>query len=254
VLEPRFGIAPANLTARQVRAILHNLRDVPDLEDSSIQKFLSFISVRNPEALVRFFLKRLRHPARRKGSGFTPVPFRVHFNFEKFKAYPRYPVLLKEICSLAQLPRFEFDYYLPKLFWMVVSDDMGLQVLTKALKSGARKSVLGAGKILSDTYTNFAFDRPDIIELALANARRLDDECYRRMYGMLMGPVVTGTKTGIPGQPMPRDVEIRERAGQLIKRYEAKPYVASFYRGLKEHAERDIKRTVDEFEEQMADL
>jgi hypothetical protein len=254
VLEPRYGIAPTNLTVRQVRAVLHNLIDVPDLEDSSIQDFLSFVSVRHPEALVRFFLKRLMHPGRRKGSTYSPVPFRVHFNFEKFKTHPKYAALLKEICSLVQLPCFEFDYYLPKIFWLLVSDDTGLQVLTKALKSGTRKGVLAAGRILSDTYTNFAFDRPDIIELALASARRLDDECYRRMFGMLMSPVVTGTKTGIPGQPMPRDVEVKERAEELIKRYAAKPYVASFYRGLKEHADRDIKRTVDEFEEQIAEL
>jgi hypothetical protein len=69
---------------------------------------------------------------------------------------------------------------------------------------------------------------------------------------MLMRPVVTGSKTGIPGQPMPRDLEIKERSEELIKRFAAKPCLASFYRELKEHADHDIKRTVDEFEEQMA--
>ena len=243
-----------NLTIRQVRVVLRHLLEVPDLEDSPIQDFLSFVSVGHPEDLVHFFLKRLTHPARRKGNSYTPVPFRVHFNFATFKTHPKYPSLLNEICSLMQLRRFEFDYYLPKVFWLIVSDETGIQVLTNVLKSGVRKGVLAAGRLLSNTHENFPFDRPDIIELALASARRLDDECYQQMASMLMSPVVTGSKTGIPGQPMPRDIEVKERADKLIKRYAAKAYVASFYRELKEHADRDIKRTVDEFEEQVATL
>jgi len=253
ILEPRYGIAPTNLAVRQVRTILRSLTDVPDLEDSSIQDFLSFVSGRYPETLVRFFLKRLKHPARRKTPHFTPVPFRVHFNFEKFKAHPKYPVLLKEICSLVQQPRFEYDYYLPKIFWLIVSDETGLKILMAALRSGKRNSVLAAGRILSDTHENFAFERPEVIDLALTNAHRLGDKCYRRMLGMLTGLVVSGTKTGVPGQPMPRDVEVRDRAQELMERYSTKPHVASFFRDLKEHAVRDIKRTVDEFAEQMAE-
>ncbi|HWN94264.1 MAG TPA: hypothetical protein VNT99_04465, partial [Methylomirabilota bacterium] len=85
---------------------------------------------------------------------------------------------------------------------------------------------------------------------ALHKAHAASDDCYQTMRAFLDSSATSGSKSGTPGQPMPRDIEIRDRAAEMVQRFAADPIVSRFYDALRREAEAEIQRHRHEFEEQ----
>jgi hypothetical protein len=109
------------------------------------------------------------------------------------------------------------------------------------------------GQIIEKAGENFAFANPDFISSLLEKATAITNECYRSVCSSAYSSVVSGSRSGVVGQPMPRDLEVRDKASLLAKRFQNQPNVRTFYSNLAKGAEANIRRDREEFEEQFSE-
>jgi hypothetical protein len=124
-----------------------------------------------------------------------------------------------------------------------------LQVLSEWVESKEKAYVVKAAQILEKAGNNFVFADAEFVSVILERAAAIDDECYRDVFAYLHSSATTGSKSGIAGQPMPRDLEIREKASLLARRFENRPLIRTFYESLAKGAEMSIQEDRDRFEE-----
>jgi hypothetical protein len=248
-----FGIDPDRLSSDQLVRLLVQFDAVPDLEDHWIQQFLSFAATRVPLATVELFIRRIEHRADAKDSAFRPIPFHVAVDFQSLAKHPKYADLLRRIRDLTLKPSWHFAYFASDLFWSVARNQMALEVLREWAESNQKDRVVNAAHILEKAGNNFVFANPDFVSMILKRAAAIDDECYHAVFAYLHSSAITGSKSGVVGQPMPRDVEIREKACLLVKRFQAQPKVRTFYESLAKGAETCIRNDRQEFEETFGD-
>ncbi|MCI0748380.1 MAG: restriction endonuclease [Verrucomicrobia subdivision 3 bacterium] len=251
--ERAYGISPDRLSDDQLIRLLGELDAIPDLEDHWIQQFLSFAAKRTPLAIVELFIRRIEHRADARDSDFRPIPFHVAVNFQSLAKHPEYPRTLRRIRDLTLQPSWHFAYFASDLFWTVAQDSTALEVLREWVESNQKEHVVAAAHILEKAGSNFVFGNPEFVSLILERAAAIDEECYRDAFVYLHSSATTGSKSGVVGQPMPRDVEIREKASFLVKRFAAQPKVKALYESLAKGAEMDIRQDRERFEEMFAD-
>ena len=127
--------------------------------------------------------------------------------------------------------------------------DSALDVLREWVESGTKEKIILAAQILEKSGNNFVFAYPEFVSLILQRAASIDDECYRDVFIQLHSSATTGSKSGIAGQPMPRDVEVRDKASVLVERFAGEPKVRALYQSLAKGAEANIREDREQFEE-----
>jgi len=247
-----YGINPDRLSDEQLRGLLSQLDCVLDLKGHWTQQFLSFAAARNPLAVVELFVRRIEHRAAAQDSNFRPIPFHVAVDFRTLANHPDYAEVLRRIRDLALKKSWHFAYFASDLFWRVAQAPMALEVLREWVESNQKDQVVEAGHILEKAGSNFVFANPDFVSLILERASAIDNECFRDVASYLRSSAMSGSKSGTVGQPMPRDLEVREKANLLVKRFQAQPKVKVFYESLVKGAELSIRQHREEFEEMFA--
>lgn len=253
VFEKAFGINPDRLSDHQLVQLLRQLDEVPDLEDHWIQQFLSFAAKRTPLATVELFVRRIEHRASERDTDFRPIPYHVAVDFESLAKHSEYPTTLRRIRDLTMGPSWHYRYFARDLFWMVTHGGAGLDVLREWVNSGDKAKIVAAGCILEKSGKNFVFGNPEFVALMLERAAAIDEDCYGHVFVQLHSSATSGSKSGIAGQPMPRDVEVREKASLLINRFAGQPKVKAFYESLAKVAETNIRDDRARYEEMFDD-
>ena len=249
VFEGSFGINPERLNDEQVTTVLSQLVVVPDLGDHWIQQFLSFAAKRNPMAVVELFIERIEHRADDGDSDFRPLPFQAHIDFRTVIKHPDYPNVLRKLRDLALNPSWHYSYFGADLFWSVAQDDVVLDVLREWINTNQKERIVAVAQILEKGGENFVFSNPEFVSFILEAAAAVDDECYRDVFSYLHSSANSGTKSGVVGQPMPRDMEISEKASLLVNRFAVQPKVRGFYESLVKGAAMNIQQDRERFEE-----
>ena len=233
-----------------MKRLLAQLDIVSDLDDHWIQEFLSFAARRDPIAVVEFFVRRIEHRATTQASDFRPIPFHVSVDFRRLSAHPNYGQVLRKIRDLAlNSASWHFGYYASDLFWSVAHGDASLEVLREWIESNERQKIVEAAHILEKAGNNFVFGNPDWVALILEKAAAIDRKCFQDVGSYLYSSATSGTKSGTPGEPMPRDLEVREKATALARRFGTRPNVKEFYDLLARDAQHNIVRDRERFEE-----
>jgi len=153
---------------------------------------------------------------------------------------------------LALKKQWQFPYFAKELFWRIGGGHC-LTTLREWLESKQSSKIVAAAKLLESAGENFVFTQVDFVASALKSAYQSGEDCYQSMVAHLCSSATSGGKQGTPGQPMPRDVEIRDRATVLAGRFNTEPAVRRLYDTLKKQAEREMERDRHEYEEQFGD-
>ena len=232
--------------------LVNQLDDIPDLADHWVQQFLSYSATRAPLAVVELFIRRIEHRARSQDSDHRPIPFHVAVDFDSVAKHPEYLQVLRRIRDLAAKPSWQFAFFASDLFWSVARGTAALDVLREWIQSNAKEKVISAAQILEKAGDNFVFGNPEFVSELLERAAAIDEECYRDVFSFLHSSATSGSKSGPVGGPMPRDVEVRDKASVLTRRFQSQSKVRAFYESLLKRAEWDIRRDREEFEERFA--
>src|SRR5258705_6941972 len=129
----------------------------------------------------------------------------MHVQFNQISKHPNYVSVLIRIRDLALKRQWQYPHFAADLFWRVASDERAFDVLHEWLTSKDDTRICAVAKLLEKAGRNFVFTNPDFVAVALHKAHEASDECYRTMRALLDSSATSGSKSGIPGEPMPRD-------------------------------------------------
>lgn len=249
-LSDRRSIEWGLLSPAQQETILAQLIDLDDIGEYWITQFLAELSGRDPRRFVGLAEARIE-----KASGpdslvdYRPLPF--HWDSPlKAREHPDFTVVLQEIrdwTSAAGTDRWVRGEAAAELFWAVAGpcDESVLTVLREGLASPVSSGVPAVTILLGKAPRELVLGNPDFVALALESAARYGKDALRAMRGSLWSAVVSGIRSGAPGQPFQEDIDQRDRAEAIAATYPAGSLPADFYTSLKMSAEDSIRHSLD---------
>lgn len=243
----------SDLTASELEPLLSQLVEVNDIGDYNIGNFLADLSHDEPGLVLSLYMRRVEHQERdEKLNDYHPLPY-VHHGDEKlhFHKTPEYEQLLRTVrdWSDEKPESWTRHHYGPELFKLVSAgyDEVTLRVLNEWIMSPERRHLEVAASLLSEVRRTFLWDNSDYVIQMLDRAQQHGESCYKRVSSHLHSVAYQGTRSGIPGQPFPEDIEQRDKSKELMDKLAIGSPGHRFYKSLYEIALSNIKRdTIDE--------
>ena len=239
------------LTAADVGALLENFMDVPELEGHWLETFLALASRAFPNETADFFMRRVDRAASSGQWEYRPCnhgPYgHVPLRFSETEAYG--PLLTKVVSWMQQAnyqneQQLVFSYRSRELFeTMFGSFDGGVvQLLDSWSATADSKDMLLIGNILREASPDFVFTHTPFVERLLERAKRLDLDAYKRLLSGLLASAVGGIRQGVPGEPFPRDLEMKANAETVLRSLSRFSPAYPLYDDIKRHAEWNINQ------------
>jgi hypothetical protein len=160
--------------------------------------------------------------------------------------------LLRELGSLLDSDDFRVTMAARQIFAALGGTDPEIHrdTLREWVREGTAASLERAGQSLRDEEPEVLFwERELICELIHAAAAR-GRECLRNVRSELHAVAHGGIRTGTPGEPMQRDVSIRDQAREIAAGLPAGSPESDFYQSVAMGMEDRIQRDRARFEEE----
>ncbi|MEW2559680.1 helix-turn-helix domain-containing protein [Streptomyces griseorubiginosus] len=237
------------LTDSQRSYFLAQLTALPTLNDHTVQQFVAHLAEADPEAAVGLLCARIERweedPAKKR---FDPMPYQWSVRLP----LPDSPVrldLMRSVRNWLAQPHenpWRRELHAPDLFWTVAgpADELTLSFFLEPYQEGNSELAYAAAPLLKKMPKTIIWEHVDYVSALLKTAFRLSEDLFRRTAGNLHASVVSGFRSGTPGQPYPEDLDIRERAQHIRARLPRGSAVDLFYKALVDSAQHNIDRTV----------
>jgi transcriptional regulator with XRE-family HTH domain len=240
-----------NLTAEYISQLFEKLMAVSELDGHWLETFLALTSKAFPKHTAEFFMRRVDHAAKTGQWGYRPCNHGPYGHVPlRFKETEAYGPILGLVVAWMQKANYEgdhkvvFNYRSRELFETLFGsfNDEVVQLLDTWSTAANPKDILLIGNILSEAPPNFVFTQTSFVERLLERAKRLSDEGYKRVLSGLFGSAIGGIRQGTPGEPFPRDLEMKANAEVVLGSLSRFSPAYALYEELKRHAELGIKR------------
>ncbi|MFG2885326.1 helix-turn-helix domain-containing protein [Streptomyces sp. NPDC048297] len=237
------------LTDSQRSFFLSQLTALPTLNDHTVQQFVAHLAEADPEATVGLLFGRIERweqdPAKKH---FDPLPYQWSVPLP-FSGSPARLDLMRSVLNWLAQPRenpWRRELHAPELFWTVAgpADDLALSLLLEPYQEGDRDLAHAAAPLLNKLPKYIVWEHVAYVTVLLKTASRLSEDLFRRTAGNLHAAVVSGFRSGTPGQPYPEDLDIRERAQRIRASLPRGSAVDLFYKALVDSAQHNIDRAI----------
>ena len=216
-----------------------------------IEEFLASLSRSDLQSVFQLLKRRVEHAeSLDKLTNYLPVPSRwpVECRLESRGTHDRRRIL-QELLDWASkdAPGWIRGFEGPRVFAAVADefDDEVLEVLEMGLKASAAVAIKVAN-LLSAVPREFAWSRVRWIVRVLEDAARRDTEVYRAVGSALHSALMSGGRTGTPGEPFAEDVEQRDEGRKIADGLPPGSPGERVYRSLQRAAEHSIERERNE--------
>jgi hypothetical protein len=247
-----------HLAVGDVEAILEKLMAVPKLDGHWIEEFLAQSSKAFPKETMAFFMRRVERAAENEDWNYRPANHGPYGHIPlRFRDSEAYSELLRTVAEWMRSGKGKpalFGYRARELFecsfgpfdaetvlfleeWIATSDDDDLRLI---------------GDIIGETDHTFVFIHRPFVERFLDKAKQIGPKALKRAIGSLFGSAIGGIRSGTPGEPMPRDIEMKEESEKILQSLPRFSPAFELYDGFRKHAERgiaDSRRERDAFED-----
>jgi hypothetical protein len=253
VFDERWGLSLEVLRDHELEALLAKLQTVDTIDRYHICAVLADACRRQPRAVVRLLLDRIARAAGGCGS-YDPLPHAHEFKLDGLATTSEYADVLRDIRERSlTLPAEHWRglVELPDLYKVASScfDATGLAVLREWIDSSDPERIMGASHLLRAAPRTFVFDQKDYALHLLESAEVAGEECARRVAGDLFASAISGTLSGVPGQPFPEHITMLERSVAVVDRLSPGNAAQQFYEALAAHARERIRHSELEGEE-----
>ena len=217
--------------------IVEQLVVCSQIDDYWIQAFLSSLSLSDLQCVVRLLQRRVEHAESLDDSNeYRPVPFDWYDEWRlESRGTQERRRILEELRDWAarEVPGWRRRYEAPRLFALVANefDDDALGVIELGLNVPAAVASKVAN-LLSEVPRGFAWSHVQWIIRTLEDAARRDAAVYKAIGFALRSALMSGVRTGSPGEPFPEDVEQRDKAREVADRLPPGSPGERFYRSL----------------------
>jgi hypothetical protein len=248
-----------DLTSDQARGILEQLEDCHDIGEFQIATFLASLSERNPGAVVSLLRRRIDRPDNEEASGdYRPIPYRWDDSSPlQVRTSPAFAQILRELCDYVLEPDegWRRGFWAPHLFAAVVGrvDDAVLDLLRDWAGTSDPKRLEVISHLFREAPRSLVWTRVDWVQDMLDRAAILGSDCYSSVASGLHSAVVSGGRSGKPGEPFPEDVEQRDRSYEIARTLTVGSPAHRFYTSLAKSAEASIRWSIERDEEERPD-
>lgn len=256
----RYGDFTLNdLTSDQVRRILEQLEACHDIGEFQIATFLAALSERNPGDVVSLLRRRIDRPdSEEAGADYRPIPYSWDDSSPlQIRTSPAFAQIVRELCDYLLEPYegWRREFWAPHLFAAVVGrvDDAVLDVLSDWAGTTDPRRLEVVSHLFREAPRSLVWTRVDWVQDMLNRASILGFDCYSSVASGLHAAVVSGGRSGKPGEPFPEDVEQRDRSYEIARSLTAGSPAHRFYTSLAKSAEASIRWSIERDEEQRPD-
>lgn len=248
-----------DLSPGQIRSLLAELTQCDDIGSYQIGGFLAAVSATDPDAVLQMLRSRVAH-AEKKSTDFEyrPVPYEWGVGSPlQFRDSPDFVGVIQQVCDWFAEPHGEShrEFWTPLLFAAVVGriDDTVLD----ALSGWAGSSDPARLETISHLYRHaprvLVWTKSDWVIKLLERADALGIDCFDRVTSGLYSSVVSGGRSGKPGEPFPEDIEQRDRSLEAVAKLSVGSPAHRFYTSLVKSAEASIHWSAERDAERFLD-
>jgi transcriptional regulator with XRE-family HTH domain len=248
------GVGFADLSAEDVDDLLKRLLPVPRLSSYWVQAFLAAASKSHARLCAGFFRARVERAAKLPGYPYTAIADVSFPNVSlEFASSSEFPLAFAETYEWMRNPhvdlietkqaKFIFQAEAATFFEILCRpiDQVALASFETRLATGDATDVEIIGNTLREVDHDFIFRRQEFVSRFMARAQTFGPDVLERARNNLFGAAISGIKSGVPGQPFPRDVETRDKAEAVLRQISPLSPEFELYEGVKKTAERDIE-------------
>lgn len=235
------------LVEAQLQAVLNKLVHLQTLENYWIQEFLGKAIRSHTEPMIEFFKLRVTHVLDGDDWHYRPIPYGPfrHGTFG-FMGLPESTLWLGHLFEWARLRsddvlfRYQFSYLIQGLCAPFGNDFFSY--LEKFIDSGKAGDFELVMTVLREANHSFVFDQEAFVIRFLRRAKAFGAELLERAINALYASATSGVRTGVPGKPFVRDLELRDAAEALLSRMGRFEPAYELYDALLRDANSDIER------------
>jgi hypothetical protein len=253
-IDSNFGIPPDLLTSDDIEKILQKLVPVREIthQNFHLARFLAFLVRRTPARVVGFFHRRIEYSmAHKDEEGYTPTPFGLEELFGQIADSPEHASIVRVLAEALKEQDVLKRYWLTKLFGLVAGSfgPSTQGVISELAEDKTEQSYNVIATLLHEAPREFIFSEENLCWNLLERANGISETAFKNIRGQLLASTQSGGFSGIPGEPFPQQVSIRERAAKLVSKYASKPVVAKFYSEVAQFAQEMIDKQLERDEE-----
>ncbi|MEI6621837.1 MAG: helix-turn-helix domain-containing protein [Actinomycetes bacterium] len=235
-----------DLDHSQIQQLLDQLVELHSISDHGISDFFSKLSAEDPDSAITLLCKRIATACQDAVVGSIvaiPIEWEMGSTLQ-FRKRDDFPEIVRRTRDWAAEHHGNphYAWWAPKLFAVVVGtfDDVVFDILAEVVAAPVPAQVITCGALVRSAPSSFAWTRVEWVVNLINAADRLGEACLNSVAGELHGAVISGMKTGSPGEPFPADIEQRDRAYEIAARHSAGTAPHRFYMNLARSAERVI--------------
>jgi hypothetical protein len=121
--------------------------------------------------------------------------------------------------------------------WIATSDDSDLRLIAN---------------ILAEADYTFVFTHRSFVQCFLDKAKQIGPKVLEKAVSSLFCAAIGGMRSGTPGEPMPRDIHMKEESQKILQSLPRFSPAFELYDALRKHAEEGIgnsRREKEAFED-----
>ncbi|KPF90587.1 hypothetical protein IP86_25610 [Rhodopseudomonas sp. AAP120] len=244
----------AVLKIEDVLMLFEKIMPLPNLEDHWIETFLAHASQVFPRETAQFLMKRVEAAGMEDWS-FRPInhgPYgSVPLKFKQSEVCGELLVMLANWMKEGKDKPFSFQYRSRELFEAMFGPYEGETVdfLENWVKVGDANDIRLIAGILAEADPGFVFREVGFVGRLLEKAKMIGSEAQKEAISSLYGSAISGLRSGVAGQPMPRDLETKKKCEEILATLPRFSPSFELYDALLKDATRDIERSLKQAEE-----
>jgi len=239
-----------DLSHAKILEILRRIENCPSIDEYYTNLFLIELSKQFPLDILDLFIRRIEKRENIYNNDFKPIPHnfdrRPNFLFHESNDY------LMTLNHFVKWFRTDSDgwekgYFGSQIFGILANTTMGnasvMTVLNNLIDEDTKESIELVAELVSELPESFIYENTDFLAILLDKSARKGRETFRIVSSRLMKPVITGMRSGTPGQPFPQDIKMQEKAIQIRTGLKRNSHIDKFFEGIQKHAEGNIERS-----------
>lgn len=235
-----------------VKAILQKLLPLPRIDDHWVQEFIKKSLHHYPGLVVDFLVSRVAIAQERGDWSYNPVPWSsgLRGDWGLMKQLGAFQwvrrlfdwALVQEQVGESVLPWFGD---LVRTLCTVNSSDF-VEFLRQWISSAGREGFAVATSLARQTPQSFVFEQHEFVIWMMRLARSHGTDILRKLVSALYCAAVSGSRSGVPGEPFPQDIKLRDRAAEVLSGLTRQDPAYELYSDLHRHAIQSIEMQEEE--------
>jgi hypothetical protein len=244
-LEMGIGTSIEEFEDAEIDGLIRKLSAVNKLDDHGVNKFLVAASKRRPLSILRMLLERIDRFEWDTLRDVRALPILgFDFGLEGLPQDPDYPQMLREVRDRSLALDRRNGHLIPQLFREMTLrfSTNYLPILDEWMETKEKDKVVAVAYLVREAYPAFVFSQATFVGKLLDIAETIGEECVGMVSSSLRASAISGMRHGIPGEPFPEDILLRDNALAMSESCLHGSARWRFYNSLSSHAKDSIHR------------